>query len=740
MNSYSRRISMGLVLSLAGLLDGCAAPPLPAAQDGDDTPAADETGGNGTGTQPESGGVDPIGPLTLAQKFPPLESLDDAVLVVSVPFDVSSGFGSEEFDCPASSGHPQGACPDHTFFLTPEDGARFDACCQCDFVTDDNGVELGFLCCPMDEPYRFEEEPSCRAAPPGSTPVDDPSVEDPNNVDGSETDDFYTVTNVGSLALPSNGLNNTPTVVGFVAGDLAAQWTDGLLDLLPMGTRANAINNEGIIAGGGLVGFDANAVMWEEETRTVLPGLSAQDSEATDINDVGQIVGWSMVPLEGKHAVIWESGTVNKLAALPNGTTSSASALNNMGRVVGWTRLGGAGNVPVLWDDGIAIDIGTPDGLLGEANDINDSDRIVGNVMIDGAFSYGFSWQHGLMTNLGSLGAQSRALGINNDGQIVGDAGFAFGVIHAVLWEHGELIDLNDRIADSGWVLNTAWTINDAGQIAGSGRLNGLPPTVFLLTPNKQPGQKFRGETDPMNPGFLRTITGPVKACLDCNATRIQLCLNIKAYLRQFSKAFEIIDDIPNSVDPIGLRTRLVDLLRAGGDPKKNLIPVDRCRKAGEENVLGECLTVGLDENLRGIWPDERIGEFLINRSLPEVMGANGGQGANAGSVSVQLQFALMIKGLIYNSAARLALHDPPEPLPISCEEVDPDMPTADFDIPIGGIIAADGLELVELADLWLDFANRWEGELAEDIPDLIGGSPDSLCKVMEIYGLAPCP
>jgi probable HAF family extracellular repeat protein len=80
----------------------------------------------------------------------------------------------------------------------------------------------------------------------------------------------------------------------------------------------------------------------------------------------------------------------------------------------------------------------------------------------------------------------SLALSINNKGQIVGWSAASLTDIlpsHALLWEHGEMINLQTRIsARSGGTLLAASGINDRGQIDGIGLHNGEYRN-FLLTP-----------------------------------------------------------------------------------------------------------------------------------------------------------------------------------------------------------------------------------------------------------------
>jgi hypothetical protein len=63
-----------------------------------------------------------------------------------------------------------------------------------------------------------------------------------------------------------------------------------------------------------------------------------------------------------------------------------------------------------------------------------------------------------------------------------------------VLWENGQITDLNDRLpAGSGWVLTEAYGINDAGQIVGAGGHDGIYYRAFLLTPATQPVVTLEG-------------------------------------------------------------------------------------------------------------------------------------------------------------------------------------------------------------------------------------------------------
>jgi probable HAF family extracellular repeat protein len=103
-------------------------------------------------------------------------------------------------------------------------------------------------------------------------------------------------------------------------------------------------------------------------------------SAALDVNDVGQVVGWSDTDLSGSnnsHAVLWENGTVVDLGTL-GGSRSQATGINSKGQVVGWSTTNDAETHAFLWENGVMIDLGTLGGSSSQAQDINEVGQIVG--------------------------------------------------------------------------------------------------------------------------------------------------------------------------------------------------------------------------------------------------------------------------------------------------------------------------------------------------------------------------
>jgi probable HAF family extracellular repeat protein len=230
------------------------------------------------------------------------------------------------------------------------------------------------------------------------------------------------------------------------------------LSCRPSATTARYTNN------GQIVGTTFNpptnsneALLWEGGVMTILGPVLMPWSVARDINEVGQVVGWSWMGEE--HAFLWENGDVIDLGVVPGGFSSKATAVNNVGQVVGWgyvshpTMQPGAPQA-FLWQDGEMIVLGTlpdPDYDVCWALDINDVGQIVGHFgssVIPNARA-AFIWQDGVMTPLNDLIVPDQeaeiieARAINDSGQVAGLGGFQGDLVGILLTPQQPIGDLN---------------------------------------------------------------------------------------------------------------------------------------------------------------------------------------------------------------------------------------------------------------------------------------------------------
>jgi probable HAF family extracellular repeat protein len=87
-----------------------------------------------------------------------------------------------------------------------------------------------------------------------------------------------------------------------------------------------------------------------------LGNLGGTISQAMDINERGQVVGYSNVSAYDWHAFLWEKGVMTDLGTL-GGRWSSALAINNKGQIVGYSNTASGDLHAFLWEDGVMIDL-----------------------------------------------------------------------------------------------------------------------------------------------------------------------------------------------------------------------------------------------------------------------------------------------------------------------------------------------------------------------------------------------
>ena len=100
-----------------------------------------------------------------------------------------------------------------------------------------------------------------------------------------------------------------------------------------------------------------------------LPG--ATNSDATGINNFGEIVGYSTnADNGGSQAFLYSNRTMQDIGTLPGDNQAEAEGINNRGEIVGWSYnfvssggLGGTFGHAYLYENGTMTDLGTLPGL-----------------------------------------------------------------------------------------------------------------------------------------------------------------------------------------------------------------------------------------------------------------------------------------------------------------------------------------------------------------------------------------
>jgi hypothetical protein len=291
----------------------------------------------------------------------------------------------------------------------------------------------------------------------------------------------YTVTPIAPHPSSAFGLNASGDVVGtWLTGVFPSEgflWSAGRLRTLSGLFDAFDVNDRRHVAGRGMFeGTGARAVLWRDGRpvwlRSLAPPAGEEPfSEALALNNADQVVGFARARIGVQHAVIWTPAPVDIDPGRAD-VGSEATDINQRGEVVVDESFGGA----YVWKAGVATRI--PGMSISYA--INDAGSVAG---IAGS-RRGVLWRGGRVT---TLDADFTPVALNDAEQIVGFRSDGAG---ALLWQDGRMYDLNRlATAPAGWVVERPLDINDRGEIVaemqngrGQQRAVLLRPTAAMRT------------------------------------------------------------------------------------------------------------------------------------------------------------------------------------------------------------------------------------------------------------------
>lgn len=259
----------------------------------------------------------------------------------------------------------------------------------------------------------------------------------------------------------------------------------GTASAIAQHTQASKINNHGDIIGyqqeTSSNGWHYVALQFIDGEAQILPTLTGDASLsaiAQDINDDGEIVGWSHASDLQDTAVVWQQGQISPIATHDT-FYRRAHANNNLGDVTGfeYERWSGKPNRGfVVTPEGLTM-LQQAQELWSEGWEINDYGMVAGSSTLRPFSSVQATiWYPSIAGGLtqhvvGGLsqerGTESIFFDINRSGTAVGYSSSPDGTYSAMAYIGGELYDLNRLVSVDG-TLTTANGINQNGDIVGS--------------------------------------------------------------------------------------------------------------------------------------------------------------------------------------------------------------------------------------------------------------------------------
>lgn len=306
-----------------------------------------------------------------------------------------------------------------------------------------------------------------------------------------------------SLAAYARGINDAGQVLvelmNYHSGDEERRfilWEDGYVrDVNPAGSdvevQLRSINDTGLGVGFAARGDEEGPAMWRDGEVTFLPmpETSTGHRLATDVNDLGDVVGFVFEGEQGSEtarALLWRDGRVQDLGSF-GARFAMATQVNRRGQVLVSAQGPDDTMKALVWKDGVVADIGG-DATRTIAIGINDGGQVAGTMRTVAGGIVAFLWKDGELDLLPPLHdhTSSYAHVLTEAGVVIGES-WKDNETKIVRWQDGAATDITDSILGLeqwDWVQLT--DVNVHGWMAGHGLKGGMPQ-AFVLVPIPEP-------------------------------------------------------------------------------------------------------------------------------------------------------------------------------------------------------------------------------------------------------------